>query len=409
MMDIFIKLLYVISTLAFCYGFATFSFAFLNKHSEKSEKAVYTLIFFFMDSICFVICEFLQLSIVLNWLIFAFIAFIQAFFILQSKFSTALFLCLQASLCGLNSNLFQRSLIAIILNIPLSSIDNSQSQLTLIPIISSFFTCFIIFILYSKEKRVKPLRHILQTPKHLKSLLLTMTILMAYLLLQNLLYVSDKNSISLKILSLLSCLYIAFGFLWSVKYTVRFSYLYYLDDQNITLRRILHDYKQQEQNLKQASNYDSLTGILSRHSGDNALNMLVENDINFCLCIIDLDGLKYVNDTLGHKYGDMYLKTISSLLKNNCRNNKDILFRYGGDEFVIAFVDMQTSDVHIRMQYIFEQVVKMNDISEFPMNISYGISTDSNLSLNERFDQADSFMYKMKAEHKKQNPNIVRN
>ena len=228
-------------------------------------------------------------------------------------------------------------------------------------------------------------------------------------MLQNLLYISDKNTISLKIWSLLSCIYISFGFLWSVKYAVRFSYLYYLDDKNITLRRILHDYKEQEENLKEANDYDALTSVLNRRAGDNAINNLIENNINFCLCIVDLDGLKYVNDNLGHQYGDIYLKSIANLLKNNCRNSKDVVFRYGGDEFVIIFVEMSTYDVYVRMQYIHNEVNKLNDNSEFPMNISYGISPDSELSISQRFEQADNCMYKMKAEHKKQNPNIVRN
>ena len=262
---------------------------------------------------------------------------------------------------------------------------------------------------YSKERQIKPIRRILQTPRHLKSLLLTMAILLAYLLLQNFLYTSDKNTISLKIWSLLSCIYISFGFLWSIKYAVRFSYLYYLDDQNINLRRILHDYEKQEQNLKQASDYDSLTGILNRRAGDNSLSILTESNIDFSLCLIDLDGLKYVNDNLGHHYGDIYLKSVANLLKDSCRSNKDILFRYGGDEFVIAFVEMSTYDVCVRMQNVFNEVVKLNETSDFPMSISYGISNDYNLSLAERLEQADTLMYEMKSKHKKENPNFIRN
>lgn len=408
MIKILAILLYTVGTFAFCYGFTTICFAFLNRPLDK-KRLIYTFIFFFIDFICFMICGLLDRGIIVNWIIFLFIAFIQTFFILKAPLPAASFLSLQASLCGLNSNLFNRSLLSLILNIPLSSIGNFDSSLITIPAVLSFLTCFCIFMSYSKDRKMKPLRHILQTPKHLKSLLLTISILFAYLLLQNLLYISDKNTISLKIWSLLSCIYISFGFLWSVKYAVRFSYLYYLDDKNITLRRILHDYKKQEQNLKEVTDYDSLTGILNRRAGDNKLNLIVQDNIDFCLCLVDLDGLKYVNDNLGHKYGDIYLKSIAKLLKDNCRSNKDIVFRYGGDEFIIIFVEISTYDVYIRMQHVCDEIVKLNETSDFTMSISYGVSSDSSLSLNERFKQADNLMYKMKAQHKKENPNFIRN
>lgn len=399
--------LYAFATFTFCYGFTTFCFAFLDR-PLNNRRIIYTLVFFLINFICFVFCGILDCGIVVNWIIFLFIAFIETFLILKIPFTAAAFLSLVASLCGLDANLFNRSLLSIILNIPLSSVGDFDSNLIVIPSVLSFLTCFFVFMYYSKDKTIKPLRHILQTPRHLNSLILTMSILMAYLLLQNLLYTSDKNSISLKIWSLLSCVYISFGFLWSIKYAVRFSYLYYLDDQNINLRRILHDYKTQEQNLKKASDYDSLTEILNRHAGDIAINNLIENNIDFCLCIIDLDGLKYVNDNLGHKYGDIYLKSIANLLKANCRGDKDILFRYGGDEFVLAFVEMSADTTYVRMQHVFDEVVKLSETSNFPMSISYGISDDSNLSLAERFEQADNLMYKMKSQHKQQNPNLIR-
>ncbi len=401
-------LLYTFGTFAFCYGFTTICLTFLNRPLNH-QRIIYTFIFFFINFISFIFCKFIDLGIVINWIIFLFIAFIQTFFILKAEFYASAFLSLQASLCGLNSNLFSRSLLSIILNIPLSSVGDFDSNLVVIPVIISFLTCFSIFMYYSKERQIKPIRRILQTPRHLKSLLLTMAILLAYLLLQNFLYTSDKNTISLKIWSLLSCIYISFGFLWSIKYAVRFSYLYYLDDQNINLRRILHDYEKQEQNLKQASDYDSLTGILNRRAGDNSLSILTESNIDFSLCLIDLDGLKYVNDNLGHHYGDIYLKSVANLLKDSCRSNKDILFRYGGDEFVIAFVEMSTYDVCVRMQNVFNEVVKLNETSDFPMSISYGISNDYNLSLAERLEQADTLMYEMKSKHKKENPNFIRN
>lgn len=54
------------------------------------------------------------------------------------------------------------------------------------------------------------------------------------------------------------------------------------------------------------------------------------------LAFLDLDGLKKVNDCLGHEEGDHYITAVSDILRTSIRNT-DILCRYGGDEFLIVF------------------------------------------------------------------------
>jgi diguanylate cyclase (GGDEF)-like protein len=83
---------------------------------------------------------------------------------------------------------------------------------------------------------------------------------------------------------------------------------------------------------------DGLTGLYNR----KFLNMIKKEDMlrlddqSFCLSVIifDLDMLKEVNDTYGHLMGDKMIKELSNFLIKNKRNN-DILFRLGGDEFLL--------------------------------------------------------------------------
>ena len=91
MIKILAILLYTVGIFAFCYGFTTICFAFLNRPLDK-KRLIYTFIFFFIDFICFMICGLLERGIIVNWIIFLFIAFIQIYFLFKyAKLSGAVF------------------------------------------------------------------------------------------------------------------------------------------------------------------------------------------------------------------------------------------------------------------------------------------------------------------------------
>jgi diguanylate cyclase (GGDEF)-like protein len=100
--------------------------------------------------------------------------------------------------------------------------------------------------------------------------------------------------------------------------------------------------KRAEAELKQLASTDSLTGTVNRRT---ALIML-EKHIAQCrrsgsmltLCLVDLDGLKRVNDDYGHAAGDDYIRQASSALVRAVRGS-DTVGRIGGDEFLIIFPD----------------------------------------------------------------------
>jgi diguanylate cyclase (GGDEF)-like protein len=103
--------------------------------------------------------------------------------------------------------------------------------------------------------------------------------------------------------------------------------------------------------LKHLAECDGLTGIYNRRFFNEYFEIEVKraksfiehkakldpnqgNDMNFGLAIIDIDQFKPINDTYGHPAGDSVLKQITDIMKENMFT-RDVLCRYGGDEFVM--------------------------------------------------------------------------
>jgi diguanylate cyclase (GGDEF)-like protein len=103
--------------------------------------------------------------------------------------------------------------------------------------------------------------------------------------------------------------------------------------------------------LKQLAEYDGLTGIYNRRFFNEYFEIEVKrakssfehkarlepgkaNDMNFGLAILDIDHFKPINDRYGHPAGDSVLKQITDIMKENMFK-RDVLCRYGGDEFVM--------------------------------------------------------------------------
>ncbi len=104
------------------------------------------------------------------------------------------------------------------------------------------------------------------------------------------------------------------------------------DGDNSLVDRILAEYGTEKNAL------DSLTGIHNRGYGEKAIEGLLAEAHKGALLIVDLDDFKNVNDTYGHLMGDKVLKLLAAALASNVED-KDVLFRVGGDEFVVFYTD----------------------------------------------------------------------
>ncbi len=109
----------------------------------------------------------------------------------------------------------------------------------------------------------------------------------------------------------------------------------------------MDSHHRRERELQDEANLDFLTGLRNRRGLRVALDRLRETDLPLAVYMFDLDGLKRVNDRLGHMAGDEMIQSFSAILQG-CTREADILARYGGDEFVAILRRMPDGEVALR-------------------------------------------------------------
>jgi diguanylate cyclase (GGDEF)-like protein len=148
-----------------------------------------------------------------------------------------------------------------------------------------------------------------------------------------------------------------------------------------------------KEELIHKANYDELTKIFNRRY----FNEIMKNEIkgsNKTLVLIDIDNFKIINDIYGHNTGDFILKAFANLVKRYLRN-KDLFFRFGGDEFIVLFNNLDDKSIINFMENIRSEI-NNNKIKGINIDFSYGISKLENSRLgnyDEIINLADKNMY----------------
>jgi len=159
-----------------------------------------------------------------------------------------------------------------------------------------------------------------------------------------------------------------------------------------------------EEKNRLLANKDMLTGLPNRHALDLQINDIISTEVNqkFAVFFIDLDRFKDVNDTRGHAKGDKLLITIAKRLSETIRSN-DLVFRFGGDEFV-AIVNYSESidEVHGIAAALVKAIAEpvWLDKSDIYVTGSLGIAvypSDAN-DAESLIKYADTAMYEAKKE-----------
>ncbi len=105
----------------------------------------------------------------------------------------------------------------------------------------------------------------------------------------------------------------------------------------------------QRKELRRLATTDPLTGAANRHSLADELTHAIEQfrhkGLSSGLMLLDLDHFKRINDNFGHHAGDQILSQLVPLLKQMIRQ-QDLVFRFGGEEFVLLIHDIQLADLH---------------------------------------------------------------
>ena len=156
--------------------------------------------------------------------------------------------------------------------------------------------------------------------------------------------------------------------------------------------------------LKQVATFDSMTAMLNRRAGIELLEYLfgecASNQTDMAICFIDIDRLKYVNDTHGHQEGDWYIKTVAQTIT---RRAGDVYkgLRYGGDEIILVTESASRENFEALLRQVNEDLYDIGHMSFKPytMSVSYGIVTYSQkhfVNIGDFIEEADMSMYENK-------------
>ncbi len=160
--------------------------------------------------------------------------------------------------------------------------------------------------------------------------------------------------------------------------------------------------------LETIASTDGLTGVSNRSFFDQEYEKTLKNalqfpDVHFSILIIDINGLKRVNDRYGHDRGDEMIRQVADLLKSVCRET-DVLSRIGGDEFALLLPGIRSHQAEAMIGRIREKeknlriqgFTKQQKQEEFFIRISIGVSGSDETHPENVIKLADQRMYEDK-------------
>ncbi len=194
-------------------------------------------------------------------------------------------------------------------------------------------------------------------------------------------------------------------------YYVEDSIIEWIDGRKVHLQCAVEftEKKLYTQELEQSASHDKLTGILNREWGYKQLKLELQKSkiasLPLTVCFIDVDGLKAVNDTHGHEWGDRFLIEFAQVIKDNIRLT-DLFFRWAGDEFCLALPGCnlsQAEKVIEKIDFNFDKINKSGE-NNYILAMSAGLEEvlpDSELDSHTVISNADRKMYIIKFEKHK--------
>ena len=151
--------------------------------------------------------------------------------------------------------------------------------------------------------------------------------------------------------------------------------------------------------LELMARMDPLTEALNRHAFHSLLSrdaVNSESEVDGCVAVIDLDNLKTINDTMGHGLGDKAIRAVARAVRSLIRAD-DMLFRWGGDEFLVLMFKLREEEASRRMQSL-NEILESNGEqwigSPVTIRVSSGVSGFRSMNdLGSAIEEADRAMY----------------
>ncbi|WP_408071220.1 diguanylate cyclase domain-containing protein [Butyrivibrio sp. JL13D10] len=205
-----------------------------------------------------------------------------------------------------------------------------------------------------------------------------------------------------------NCLGFAISEFESLNDTVDQYYFDYL--LNISLALNKHFMAAELKCLLEQSKQKSLTDFMTKLSNRRGFDSFVSQNINewirskeeIAFMTLDLDGLKKINDELGHEAGDLAISAAAKIIKKKCPEN-GLCARTGGDEFLVVFPAKKISPDEIADK-IENGMKKRNASGAFPFKLSVSIGwyktvLEKHTRIEDCLSESDQKMYEMKKKH----------
>lgn len=173
-----------------------------------------------------------------------------------------------------------------------------------------------------------------------------------------------------------------------------------------------HDYRlliqtaeEKQQQYRQLSYTDALTGIGNRAAYDRQLKELNDYNTPYVLLLADIDHFKKINDQHGHDVGDLALQHVAKTIHKNSRGVEEC-FRIGGEEFALLLANCtasQATDIAERIRYAVETTPLSSKSLELSFTISIGLCiSDREETSQTTYRHADTALYQAKKEGRNQ-------
>ncbi len=170
------------------------------------------------------------------------------------------------------------------------------------------------------------------------------------------------------------------------------------------LRGQVAQLQERVEQLDHLAHQDSLIDLPNRRGFVRELERLIARasryDARAAMLYVDVDGLKMINDTLGHRAGDQALIQVAELLSSGVRKS-DVVARIGGDEFGILLENANEQTAHETAGRLVDLIAAcefMHEGDSLPLSVAIGVGMiDANDTAEAIMARADEEMYRRKA------------
>lgn len=346
----------------------------------------------------FMFASYLELPLVVNWFVFLILLGIEVHFVFDYDYFTAYTLSMFCVIIGLAINVFFRSLVSILLRVPLNVFDKEITSLKVYPIFLGFMAMVLLLSVLQFLQFTSKLEKMMLSKKSLVFYGWTEVCIYTFLMIQLLLFTQSGNSTGIKTWGIKSSLFSIIILVIAIIYSLRVASLHYYMDMQHEMRNKLIQEKKDINKLWKLAFTDMLTGCNNRQLLDRRLEEYAGYGGNITLAFIDVNGLKVINDQYGHMEGDNYLINISRILTEVTAGLNIDLFRYGGDEFVMMSNTLQKDEI-TEVLIRTNEILRSDNQTRYAMSISYGVVDGESSEYPKLIAEADEIMYKYKLKH----------